>query len=175
MTAVLGDLLWAPTVPPATEAGTGAGTNPLRETDALQEAQLLDLRWHALSSTLGLLFELRTAMQFDVGTAAVLMVRGARECAWDASPAQSPLTAWNVVGSEPSRAAGSFGMTLSFYPRAGLRLAGESAEFYVVDVPGLGDTPPDYVEAASDISNLGQRLPSWASPFSPLWSASLHG
>ncbi|MFJ2173884.1 hypothetical protein ACIQVO_30320 [Streptomyces sp. NPDC101062] len=173
MTAVLGDLLWTPLVPRDAEAG--AETNPLRETDALQEAQLLDVRWHALSSTLGLLFELRTAMQFEEGAAAVLMVRGAREFAWDGSPAGFPLTAWNVVGSEPSRTADSFGMKLSFYPEARLRLTGKSAEFYVVDVPGLGDTPPDYVDAADDTSNLGEELPTWASPFSLLRSASLHG
>lgn len=34
--------------------------NPLTETDALQEAQLLGVRFDALSLTAGLLFELRT-------------------------------------------------------------------------------------------------------------------
>ncbi|MEV7870973.1 hypothetical protein AB0P17_33855 [Streptomyces sp. NPDC088124] len=49
------------------------------------------------------------------------------------------------------------------------------AEFYVVDAPGLGDTPPDFVDGPDDLSNDGQRLPSWASPFSLLRSASPHG
>jgi hypothetical protein len=37
--------------------------DPLTEDDALQEAQLLDVRFDALRSTVGLLFELRTALQ----------------------------------------------------------------------------------------------------------------
>jgi hypothetical protein len=41
--------------------------NPLTETDALQEAQLLGVRFDALSLTAGLLFELRIALQFARG------------------------------------------------------------------------------------------------------------
>jgi hypothetical protein len=49
--------------------------DPLTEASALQEAQLLDVRVHALSSTVGLLFDLRTALQFMEGNTALLIAR----------------------------------------------------------------------------------------------------
>ncbi|MFJ2646194.1 hypothetical protein ACIO1C_05625 [Streptomyces sp. NPDC087420] len=52
--------------------------DPLREVDALQEAQLLDSRVCHLTSTAALLFELRTSLQFEVGNSALLVVRGLR-------------------------------------------------------------------------------------------------
>lgn len=148
-----------------------AEVDPLLERDALQETQLLDVRVHSLSSAVGLLFELRTALQFEAGGAGVLVVRGLREFHWRAAPVESRLTAWTVVGSEPKREAGTFSLKMDCYPQAALQLCGASAEFYVIDVPGIGETPPDYTDA--DERTIESKLVGWSAPFSLLQATSL--
>jgi hypothetical protein len=56
--------------------------DPLTEDDALQEAQLLDVRFDALRSTVGLLFDLRMALQLREPNTGVLVVSGVRELSW---------------------------------------------------------------------------------------------
>lgn len=148
-----------------------APIDPLREEDALQEAQLLDVRLEALSSTICLLFELRTAMNLMDGNTAVLVGRGLRKFEWSAEARETDKTAWNVVGSEPRRADGLFVFRLSFLPVASMWLAIESAEFYVGDVPGLLEQLPDYVEDGD--ATIRRNLPNWGSSFEPIWSTIL--
>lgn len=153
------DLLWAwPNL-----TATTPEMDPLVEADALQEAQLLDLRVHALSSTVGLLFELRTALQLREGNAAVLAVHGVREFTWLAELRPSGFTAWNIVGSQPESDGQTFSLALDCMPHSQLRLVAANAAFYVIDVPGLGEQPPDY---SGDEAVIKTRLASWGSPFS---------
>lgn len=140
--------------------------DPLTEASALQEAQLLGVRVHALTSTVGLLFDLRTALQFMEGNTALLIVRGVREFGWAAEPRASARTAWNVVSSEPTISDRVFSIRLGFVPSAQLTLAAESAEFYVGDVDALSDTPPDY--GSADDAAIRAGLADWTSPFSPV-------
>jgi hypothetical protein len=145
--------------------------DPFRQSDALQEAQLLEARVEALTSTVGLLFELRTAMHFTEGNAAVLIARGAREFNWSAETRLTGKTAWNVVGSEPLIANKIFTLELDFLPISQLRVAARSVEFYVGNMDGLGDQLPDYVE--DDDATVRANLASWHSPFAPLQAAFL--
>jgi hypothetical protein len=124
--------------------------DPLREADALQEAQLLDMRIAAATSTVGLLFEMRTALQLREGNAAVLVGYQARALDWSVAPRQG-MTAWTVVGSQPSNE----GLTLDFYPAARLRLAAERAAFFIVNVHGIGDAPPDYMNDSAAVIQAG--------------------
>lgn len=160
------DLLWVPWLD---MTATSPEMNPLLEADALQEAQLLDLRVHALSSTVGLLFELRTALQLREGNAAVLVVQGVREFTWVAEPRPSGFTAWNIVSSEPKSDGQTFGLTLDCMPHSQLRLVAANASFYVIEVPGLGEDPPDY--SGDDEVMIRTRLVSWGSSFSPIQAA----
>jgi hypothetical protein len=50
-----------------------------------------------------------------------------------------------------------------------LRLAGESAWFDVIEVPDIGEAPPDYT--AEDDRTVVQREATWRSPFSPIQSS----
>jgi hypothetical protein len=95
--------------------------DPFRQSNALQEAQLLEARVEARTSTVGLLFELRMAMHFTEGNAAVLIARGAREFNWSAETRLTGKTAWNVVGSEPLIVNKTFALELDFLCRAWLR------------------------------------------------------
>jgi hypothetical protein len=51
--------------PPSSLVLAGPAKDPLREDDALQEAQLLDVRIAVATSAVGLLFEMRTALQLS--------------------------------------------------------------------------------------------------------------
>lgn len=139
--------------------------DPLTEADALQEAQLLDVRVHALTSTAAMLFDLRTALQFMEGNTALLIAHGVREFGWSAEPRSSVRTAWNVVSSEPSVCDGTFSIEFGFVPSARLVLRAASAEFYVGDVAAIGETPPDYGGADDALIRAG--LADWGSPFAP--------
>jgi hypothetical protein len=139
--------------------------DPLTEHDALQEAQLLDVRFDAARSTVGLLFELRVALQLREANTGVLVAHGVRAMSWSASPRSTARTAWNVITSAPRHAERLFGLSLVTTPRAQLELSAESAAFFVGDVPGL-DRIPDYLE--DDEATIRAQIASWHSKFNPV-------
>jgi len=153
-----------------TEVGHAPVMDALSEAGALQEAQLLDVRVCALTSTVGLLFDLRTALQLRTANTAVVVGRGVQEFSWSAEHRKTARTAWNVAGSEPARG-DLFSLSLAFFPRASLRLVSERAEFYVGEVPGLGATPPDY--GFDDDARIKAGLAAWTSIFEPAQAAFL--
>lgn len=141
--------------------------DPLTERGALQEAQLLDVRVDALRSTVGLLFELRLALQLREANTGVLVARGVRELSWAAGPRSTEKTAWTVGGSIPRNADRLFGLELGMWPAPGaqLKLVAESAAFFAGDVPGL-DRIPDYGE--DDEATIRAQLAGWHSEFTPV-------
>jgi hypothetical protein len=161
------DLLWSPWSNPS-EARPEM--DPLAREDALLEAQLLDVRVHALSSTVGLLFELRTSFLLRGGNAAVLVAHGVQALNWSAEPWSRRLTAWTVLGSEPKSDDQLFSLHLDFW-RSQLDLVAAAADFYVIDVPGLGETPPDYVDDGD--TEIRARLVGWDSPLFPVQAVHL--
>jgi hypothetical protein len=141
--------------------------DPLTEDGALQEAQLLDVRIDALRSTVGLLFELRTALQLREANTGVLVARGLRELAWSAGQRSTPRTAWTVGGSVTSNADRLFSMTIGMWPTPGaqLRIVAERAAFFTGDVPGL-ERIPNY--GTDDESAIQANVAGWSSRFSPV-------
>jgi len=119
--------------------------DPLTEEDALLEAQLLDVRFDVLRSTLALLFELRLALQLREGNTGVLVAHGVRQCVWSAHPRATDKTAWTVVGSVPHAENRLFTLKLALLPYANFGLIATSAALYTGDVPGMVEIP-DYVE-----------------------------
>ena len=146
--------------------------DPLTEEDALQEAQLLDVRFDALRSTAGILFELRTALQLRDSNTGVLVTWGTRELEWSSGD-QSPLPrfAWVITASTVERTHRLLKLRLiGPRPQNELRILAESAAFFAGDVQGLGRIP-DYVSA--DESTLRSSLANWTSSFTPARSAFL--
>jgi hypothetical protein len=43
-----------------------------------------------------------------------------------------------------------------------------SAEFFVGDIPGLPEAPPDFTE--DDDATVAAGMPAWSSPFHPSWA-----
>jgi hypothetical protein len=135
------------------------GLDPFLNTELLQEVQLLDMRVHAVSTSVALLMDLRSSLQFDEGSAAVLIVRGVVDLQWRSVQRVTDMTAWSVMAFEVSVAAPrEFGMCLSFFPDASLTIKGGAAEFFIIDVEGLDEVPPDY---ETDLGIARRGLPQW--------------
>lgn len=146
--------------------------DPLTEEDALQEAQILELRLDAVRSRVGVLFELRTALQLREGNTGVLVANGVRSIAWEAAPRATRRTAWNVVGSVPNNVHGLLDLVLSMWPEGRLHLIAEDAAFFVGNVPDLQDAPPSYVESDDDTLHFG--IAGWGSAFVPVHAVFLN-
>jgi hypothetical protein len=141
--------------------------DPLRERDVLLEAQLLDARLDLLSGSIGLLFETRVALQIDRGNTGLLVLRGPRDFRWLSGVPLRPMRAHWLASSTPGSDGEGFSMRLGFgLQESGsvLNLTGAVAEFYVGDVPGLEEAPPDYTGVGR--AGVRGRVADWGSPFS---------
>jgi hypothetical protein len=159
----VGDLLWPR--PALRRFASQPEADPLTENGALQEAQLLDVRFDALRGTVGLLFELRLALQLREGNTGVLIARGVRQLSWAAEQRSTLRTAWTVGGSIPRNEDRLFSLELGLWPNAQLALVAESAAFFAGDVPGL-DRIPDYAD--DDEVTVRSQLAGWHSEFVPV-------
>jgi len=139
--------------------------NPLTEDDALQEAQVLDVRFDALRLTVGVLFELRGALQLREANTGVLIARGVHELSWTAGPRTTSRTAWTVMSSRPEPRDGLFALSLGMWPESRFILHAERAAFFCGDVPGL-ERIPDY--GTEEEAAISANLASWQSNFEPL-------
>jgi hypothetical protein len=138
----------------------------LNEADALQECQLLDVGFDAVRGDLGLIFELRTALQLREGNTGLIVASGVLSLAWHAEHQSSELIARTVLDSKPTHSVGQFHLSLGLWPRATFEFDAREAAFFVGNVRGLPDAPPDYVDG--DYAAIRSALPSWNSPFDPV-------
>ena len=143
--------------------------NPLTEEDALQEVQLLDVRFDAVHSSVGLLLELRNALQIRTANTGLLVAREVTRLIWSAVPRITLRTAWSIIGSSPRYESRLFDLRLTMFPSARLDLTAGSASFYVGDVQGIGEAPPDYGED-EEVVKMG--LPGWDSSLSTIRAVS---
>jgi hypothetical protein len=135
-------------------------SDPLREDDALQEAQLVAVHIDAVRSRGALLFDLRNALQLRSGNAAIVVLKGIRIFRWSRDFRRGNRTAWNVVSSEPRADGGMFKLDLAFVPDAELHVALDtSAHFYEVRMTALPETPPDYT--IDDDPTIEAGIPQW--------------
>jgi hypothetical protein len=143
--------------------------NPLTDEDALQEVQLIDVRFDAISSSVGLLLELRNALQIRTANTGVLIARAVTRLSWSAAPRVTPRTAWNIIGSLPRHESHRFDLRLTMFPSAVLDLTAASASFYAGNVEGIGEAPPNYGDE-QEVVQLG--LPSWTASLSAIRAVS---
>jgi hypothetical protein len=144
-------------------------SDALTDIDGLQEADLVDVCFDARESTLVMLLDLRTALQFRLANTAVLAMRDVRHVEWNGNePERGSRVAHYVMSSKPSVTGGR--ITIEIACLGGWRLAAtaSSAEFYVGDVPGLPKAPPNF--ARDDETTIAAGMPRWASTFEPAWA-----
>ncbi|WP_370614484.1 hypothetical protein [Mumia sp. Pv 4-285] len=168
---VLEDLMGADVRPPKNTERPEV--DPLVDADAMEEAQLLDVRIDALRRTVGLLFELRVAMNLRHSDVAVVIAHGVRDFAFEPHRWYPKLTAWSVGIWTPSASNEYFNLEFGMDPDADCRLVADRACFYGVEVPGLPANPPDYTTYDDDLIRSG--LPSWQSQFTLVNATTFEG
>ncbi|TRV71557.1 hypothetical protein FKN01_31580 [Streptomyces sp. 130] len=144
--------------------------DPLREPDALQEVGLLDCRICPLTGRAGLLLDMRTALQYRAGNAALLVVRGLQAFRWHEEALERGLLNFAVMSSAPSTVKKTWQMDIGLFPDGELRVAGTAAEFYLVDVNGIPEAPPDYQRRG--LREVRDDLSWWDSDCTVLQSSS---
>ncbi len=147
--------------------------DPLVEAGALQDAHVVDVRFDALAGVLGVIFELRQALQLRAANTGVLVARGVREWAWSAPARDTPLAAWPVESSVPTVSDHRFGLRLVMWPHPGAEFTvnAESAAFFIGNAAGLSEAPPDYTE--HDRMTVADQVATWDSLFEPVGAAFL--
>lgn len=145
-----------------------AESDPFTEEDALDEAQVLDVRVDAVNGLVGVLLELRLAMGFTDGDTALLVLRDVESFSWRAEPAAGRRVR-EVSGVAVDRSGGRVRLSLELGRGQALTCAGSSAQFYVLEVEGLDEAPPDYTGDDEDVVQEG--LAQWHSPCRVLQAA----
>lgn len=142
--------------------------DPFSTEDALDEAQVLDVRFDAVNGLMGVLLEMRLAMHFMEGDTALLVLRDVESFTWRAEPAAGRRVR-EVAGVAVDRSGDRVRLSLELGRGQALTCAGSSAEFYVLEVEGLDEAPPDYTGDDEDVVQEG--LAQWHSPCRVLQAA----
>lgn len=132
----------------------------LADSDALLEAALLDVRMDATTSSIWLLFDCRGAVQLEMGNTAVVAIRGVTDIQWRTEPGEQ--RRWRaVMGWRPVTSKAGFSCTAELTSGSSLQVVGSGAEFYVGDIPGGDEPPPDFTSASD--AEIRAGLASWTS------------
>ena len=148
----------------------------LRVVDVLREAQVLDIRCECIIISVGLLLEMRTAIDLVSYDAALIVARGVRLCNWEIGDRQGdhgPLEAihgasWWITGSELvplSNSRSSFEFTIACCTSAWLRIRADRFDFFLAKVPNLPEIP-DYGAGPADL--VRASVPDWDKRCIPL-------
>ena len=137
----------------------------LRQPDALQESALVDIRMDVVTSTASILLDCRGSLHVPEANTAVVVLLGADHGSWQLPRAGT--FAWQTVIDWRVREVGD-GIELSIGLLAGgdVILRAVRAEYFVGDVPGGDDAPPDFTTATHAEVRAG--MAAWSSDFTPL-------
>jgi hypothetical protein len=138
--------------------------DPLTEKDALQEARLNEMIFDSIKTRIGLLFDLRGALQLRMAYTGLLVLEGVESFNWASERRSTTRTSWNITSSVPAHEDGVVNFRLFFVPGAEMMVAARSAAFFAGDVPGLPGTPPDF---AGNDEKVAAGMVSMDSPFEP--------
>lgn len=145
-------------------------SDALVDSGALQESALLDIRINMVDSSAWLLFDCRGALQIEMGNTAVVVVRSLQSLRWSGE-SRGPRTWRAVLGWTPKAAEGRLSLTADVSPGGLLEVVGLAGEFYVGDVPGCDEAPPNF-ESATD-AEVRSGLANWSSEFEPIHASFL--
>lgn len=138
-----------------------AQSDPFTDEEALEESQVLDVRFDAVHGRLGVLLELRLAAGFSEGDTALLVLRDVESFSWRAEPLGRRRVR-EVASVAVDRSGGRLGISLEVDPGDALTCRADRGELYVLEVEGLGEAPPDYTGHDEDAIQDG--LAQWHSP-----------
>jgi len=148
--------------PARRDFAAAAEANALVDTDALQEAALIEIRLSMVTSSAWLLFDCRGALQIEMGNTAVVVVSDVQDAHWSGG-SLGPRIWRSVLGWTPRTIKGMLSLTADVSPGGHLKIVGKAGEFYVGDVPGGDEAPPDFVSASD--AEIRSGLAGWSSEF----------
>ncbi|WP_157894408.1 hypothetical protein [Mycolicibacterium wolinskyi] len=136
--------------------------NPFTEEDSLLEAQILEVRYDGIRSTLGIIFEMRLAEIIGVTSTALLVASNVSQYSWRQVERHGGSTAWTVIGAIPKNTESGLSLELTASPSASLSFTARRAVFYILRIAHLeGSPPPDYVD--DDIRAIRAGVACWNS------------
>ena len=144
-------------------------TDPFLNEGALDEAYVLDIRFDALRSRAWILFDCRGALQVVTGNTAVLVVNEVQSFSWINYEALKPRQQRSILTWRPSSVDGDWTLRVGFAPSSVLLIAGSGGEFFVGDIPGGDEPPPNFMTATEEEMRAG--LAGWSSEFRPINAA----
>ncbi|WP_148222487.1 hypothetical protein [Rhodococcus opacus] len=147
--------------------------DPLLIDDLLQECALLDVRHFASSSVVGLLLDLRTALQLDVGNTALLVIGGVSGYSWVSDALEADTMMRTVVGSKPTPSATDYKIELACSPQSTFEAKGKWASFFEGNVRSIGESQPDLT--SDDPATLVSGFPNWQSELEVVYSTIARG
>jgi hypothetical protein len=150
--------LWRSATPPLDVAPVES--DPFTNESALDDAQVLDLRYDGVNGIAGVLLELRVAMGFTEGNAALLVARGVEALTWRSEIVEHRI-ARHVGPVVAERGGPGVRLSLNLGQSASVAIMARRAAFYVLEVAGIGDAPPDYGQ--NDEAAVQAGLPQWTS------------
>jgi hypothetical protein len=142
--------------------------DPLRDSDALQEADLVGIWVDVLRSTTTVLFDLRNAIELRSGNTGLVSFIGAPSVTYHSTDdRREPFVSHLVVGSTVESSAGSLCLTVSldsWDPHGEeVVVSGGLARFLYGEVPGLSPAPPNFPDDPRN--EILSHMPSWRSEF----------
>jgi hypothetical protein len=148
---------------PRSGAGDPSEPNPFLDENALYESQIVDIRYDAIRSTLGIVFEMRLADWIRDCSAALIVASDVSAFSWEQVDRNDLRTAWTVLASRPRIDTGAVGMELLASPNARMHFSAGRASYYSLTMAGVGNdsAPPDYT--SSSLADLRNGVAGWHS------------
>lgn len=145
------------------DSGDSSEPNPFVEQDALYESQILDVRYNAVRSVLGIIFEMRLADRIRDCGSALIVASEISDFSWQQIQRDGQRTAWTVLASTVRRVGDSITMELLTSPNARLTFSAKRASYYSLTLDGIADdsAPPDY--SSSTLAEIRAQIAGWNS------------
>lgn len=142
--------------------GDAHAVNPFADQDALTEAQVIEIRYSGITSTLGILLEMRLADQIRTTSTALIVAASVSIYSWQQTDRNHGRTAWTIIRSTPKRTPSGLTLELVTSPSALLSFTAHQASFYSLLVDSLEKSaPPDYVDQT--MPEILSAVPRWSS------------
>lgn len=143
---------------PSTRSSEARVVNLALSRSYLQEATLLSWRYEAVARALGLILDLRYALEIENASIGVLVSRNTFMFEWMEDHRHGPPIWYSLTGltlgvSHP------FSLTLGFEPGAELSIDADEAILYIGTAAISAGAPPDFSQLPIDA--LAALLPTW--------------
>ena len=138
------------------------GVNPLRDPQVLREAYFVHICHDVVHSRVQVILDCRFAAGFTEANTGLLILEGVSDFTWHVDRHGRDGVEYTIGRWSPNLAADGDWSVLVLFERNGeLVLKGRRARFFLLDVPGMDDAPPDFGSATAEEVRAG--LPDWDS------------